>query len=77
MRNVDQTSQASSDQTLPGLPQIMNATKTTDTEDKETLPNSPLISNDILSTNTKIKQTTSFRIFFFLESFSSLKAELC
>ena len=34
LNNVDQTSQASSDQTLLELPQIMNATKTPDTEDK-------------------------------------------
>ena len=34
LKNVDETSQASSDQTLPDLPQIMNVTKTPDTEDK-------------------------------------------
>ena len=34
LNNVDQTSQASSDQTLLELPQIMNATKTPDTENK-------------------------------------------
>ena len=36
LKNVDQTSQTSSDQTLPDPLQIMNATKTPDTEDKET-----------------------------------------
>ena len=34
LKNVDETSQASSDQTLPDLPQIMNVTKTPDIEDK-------------------------------------------
>ena len=34
LKNVDETSQASSDQTLRDLPQIMNVTKTPDTEDK-------------------------------------------
>ena len=76
MRNVDQTSQTSSDQTLPDPPQLMNTTKTPDTEDKETVPNSPLILNDILTPDTKIKQTTSFSNSF-QESFSSLKSELC
>ena len=76
MRNVDQTSQTSTDQTLPHPPQIMNATKTLDIEDKETLPNSPLLLNDILTPDTKIKQTTSFSNSF-QESFSLLKAELC
>ena len=36
LKNVDQTSQTSSDQTLPDPLQIMNTTKTPDTEDKET-----------------------------------------
>ena len=76
LRNVDQTSQTSSDQTLPDPPQIMNATKATDTEDKETLSNSPLLLNDILTPDTKIKQTTSFSNSY-QESFSSLKSELC
>ena len=76
LRNVDQTSQTSTDQTLPDPPQIMNATKTPDTEDKETLPNSPILLNDILTPDTKIKQTTSFSNSF-QESFSLLKAELC
>ena len=76
MKNVDQTSQTSPNQTLPDTPPIMNATKTPDTEDKETLPNSPLILNDILTPDTKIKQTTSFSISF-QESFSSLKSESC
>ena len=49
LRNVDQTSQTSTYQTLPDLPQIMNATKTLDSEDKETSPNSPLLLNDILT----------------------------
>ena len=39
LKNVDQTSQTSSDETLPDPPQIMNATKTPDSENKETLPN--------------------------------------
>ena len=69
LRNVDQTSQKSTDQTLPDLLQIMNATKTPNTENKETLPNSPLLLNDILIPDTKIKQTTSFS-YSFLESFS-------
>ena len=34
LKNVDQTSQTSSDQILPNLSQIKNATKTPDTEDK-------------------------------------------
>ena len=76
MRNVNQTSLTSTDQTLPDPLQIMNATKTPDTEDKETLPNSPILLNDILTPNTKIKQTTSFSNSF-QESFSLLKAELC
>ena len=58
-----QTSQTSTDQTLPDPPQIMNATKTPDTEDKETLPNSPILLNDILSPDTKIKQLL-FQILF-------------
>ena len=49
LRNVDQTSQTSTYQTLPDLPQIMNDTKTLDSEDKETSPNSPLLLNDILT----------------------------
>ena len=49
LRNVDQTLQTSTYQTLPDLPQIMNATKTLDSEDKETSPNSPLLLNDILT----------------------------
>ena len=76
LRNVDQTSQKSTDQTLPDLLQIMNATKTPNTENKETLPNSPLLLNDILIPDLKIKQTTSLSNSF-LESFSQLKAELC
>ena len=64
LKNVDQTSQTSSDQTLPDPPQIMNATKTPDTEDKETLPDSPLLLKDIPTPDTKIKQTTSFFKFF-------------
>ena len=75
-RNVDQTSQTPSDQTLPDPPQIMNATKIADTEDIETLPNSPPLLNDILTPDMKIKQTTSFSNSF-QESFYSLKAELC
>ena len=75
-RNVDQTSQTPSDQTLPDPPQIMNATKIPDTEDIETLPNSPPLLNDILTPDMKIKQTTSFSNSF-QESFYSLKAELC
>ena len=74
--NVDQTSQTSSDQTLPDLPQILNATNTPDAKGKETLPNSPLLLNGILTPDTKIKQTTSFSNSF-QESISSLKAELC
>ena len=76
MKNVDQTSQASPDQTLPDPPQIMNATKTPDTRGKDTSPYSPLLLNNILTPDTKIKQTTSFSNSF-QESFSSLKAELC
>ena len=76
MKNVDQTSQASPDQTLPDPPQIMNATKTPDTKGKDTSPDSPLLLNNILTPDTKIKQTTSFSNSF-QESFSSLKAELC
>ena len=75
LKNVDQTSQTSPDQTLPNPPQIVNATKTLDTEDKETLPNSPLILNDNLTPDTKIKQRTSFSNSF-QESFSSLRSEL-
>ena len=75
-KNVNQTSQTSSDQTIPDPTQIMNATKTPDTEDIETAPNSPLILNDILTPDTKIKQTTSFSNSY-QESFSSLKSELC
>ena len=76
LKNVDQTSQASSDKTLPDPPQIMNTTKTPDTKDKETLPDSPLLLNNILTPDTKVKQTTSFSNSF-KESFSLLKAELC
>ena len=76
LRNVDQTSQPSTDQTSPDPPQIMNATKTPDTEDKETLPISPMLLNNILTPDTKIKQTTSFSNSF-QESFSLLKAESC
>ena len=75
MRNVDQTSQTSSDQTLPDPPQIMNTTKTPDTEDKETVPNSPLILNDILTPDTKTKQNSFSN--YFQKSFYSLKSELC
>ena len=75
LKNVDQTSQTSSDQTLPDPPQIMNATKTPDAEDKETLPNSPLMLKDIVTPDTKIKQTTSFSNSF-QQSFFSLKSEL-
>ena len=74
--NIDQTSQTSTDQTLPDPPQIMNATKTPDTEDKETLPISPMLLNNILTPDTKIKQTTSLSNSF-QESFSLLKAESC
>ena len=73
---MDQTSQPSTDQTLPDPPQIMNATKTLNTEDKETLPNLPLLLNNILTPDTKIKQTTSSSNSF-QESFSLLEAELC
>ena len=76
LKNVDQTSQTSPDQTLPHPPQTVNATKTPNTEDKEALPNSPLILNYILIPDTKIKQTTSFSNSS-QESFSSLKSELC
>ena len=76
LKNTNQTSQISPDQTLPNPPQIVNATKTLDTEDKETLPNSPLILNDILTPDTKIKQRTSFSNSF-QELFSSLRSELC
>ena len=76
LRNVDQTSQTSTDQSLPDPLKIMNATKTPHTEAKETLPNSPVLLNNILTPDTKIKQT-----FFFSdssqESFSLLKAKLC
>ena len=76
LRNVDQTSQASTDQTLTDPLQIMNATKTPDTGDKETLLNSLILLNDILTPDTKIKQATSSWNSF-QESFSLLKAELC
>ena len=76
LRNVDQTSQTSTDQSLPDPQQIMNATKTPDTEDKETLLNSPILLNNILTPDTKIKQTTSF-LNCFQESLSLLKAEFC
>ena len=62
LRNVDQTSQTSTDQSLPDPPKIMNATKTPHTEAKETLPNSPVLLNNILTPDTKIKQTFFFRI---------------
>ena len=75
LKNVDQTSQASPDQTLPDPPQIVNATKTPDTKGKDTSPDSPLLLNNILTPDTKIKQTTSFSNSF-QESFFSLKAEL-
>ena len=75
LTNVDQTSQASPDQTLPDPPQIVNATKTPDTKGKDTSHDSPLLLNNILTPDTKIKQTTSFSNSF-QESFSSLKAEL-
>ena len=45
LKNVDQTSQTWSDQTLRDPPQIMNATKTPDT--KETLLDSPLLLNGL------------------------------
>ena len=51
LKNVDQTSQTSSDQTLPDPLQITNFTKTPDTE---TLPDSPLIFNDSLIPDTEI-----------------------
>ena len=76
MKNIDQTSKASPDQTLPDPPQIMNATKTPDTKGKDTSPDSPLLLNNILTPDTKIKQTTSLSNSF-QESFSSLKAGLC
>ena len=76
LKNVDQTSQASPDQTSPDPPQTMNATKTPDTKGKDTSPDSPLLLNNILTPDTKIKQSTSFSNSF-QESFSSLKAELC
>ena len=76
LKNVNQISQTSSDQTIPDATQIMNATKTRDIEDIETVPNSPLILNHILTPDTKIKQTTSFSNSY-QESFSSLKSELC
>ena len=60
LKNFDQASQASSDQTLPDPPQILNATKTPDTKDKETLPDSPLLLNNIFTPDTNIKQTTLF-----------------
>ena len=74
-KNADQTSQTSSDQTLPDSPQIMNTTKTSDTKDKEAMLNSPLILNDIFTPDMKIKQTTTFSNSL-QESFSSLKSEL-
>ena len=76
LRNVDQTSQISSDQTLPDPTQIFNATKTPDTKNKEALPDSPLLLDDIFTTDTKFKPTNSF-LSSFQESFSSLKTELC
>ena len=75
MKNVDQTSQASPDQTLADPPQIVNPTKTPDTKGKDTSPDSPLLLNNILTPDTKTKQTTSFSNSF-QESFFSLKAEL-
>ena len=75
MKNVDQISQTSSDQTIPDPTQIINATKTPVTEDKETVPNSPPILNDIHTPDTKIKRTISFSNSF-QESFCSLKSEL-
>ena len=60
LRNVDQTSQASTDQILTDPLQIMNVTKTPETGDKETLLNSLILLNDIFTPDTKIKQTTSF-----------------
>ena len=75
LKNVDQTSQASPDQTLPDPPQIVNATKTPDTKGKDTSPDSTLLLNNILTPDTKIKQTTSFSNSF-QESIFSLKAEL-
>ena len=60
LRNVDQASQTSTDQTLSDPSQIISATKTPDAEDNETSPNSPLLLNHILTPDAKIKQTTSF-----------------
>ena len=74
--NVNQTSQTSTDKTLPDPPQIMNATKTPDTEDEGTLPNSSILLNNILTPGTETKQATPFSNSF-QESFSLLKAELC
>ena len=62
LRNVDQTSQTSSDQTLPDPPQIMNATKATDTEDKETLSNSPLLLNVFSLQIRKLNKQLLFQI---------------
>ena len=76
MWNVDQTSQTSTDKTLPDPPQIMNATKTPNTEDEGTLPNSSILLNNILTPGTETKQATPFSNSF-QESFSLLKAELC
>ena len=64
LRNVDQTSQTSSDKTLLDPPQIMNATKTPDTEDKETLPNSPLLLNNILNPVQKLNIQLLFELLF-------------
>ena len=60
MTNVDQTSETSTDKTLPDPPQIMNATKTPDTEDERTLPNSSILLNNILTPGTETKQRNSF-----------------
>ena len=75
MKNVNQTSQTPSDQTLPNPSQIMNATKTPATEDKEALRDSLLLLNDILTPDPKIKQSTFPNSF--QGPFSSLKTELC
>ena len=75
MTNVDQTSETSTDKTLPDPPQIMNATKTPDTEDERTLPNSSILLNNILTPGTETKQRNSFSNSF-QGSFSLLKAEL-
>ena len=73
MTNVDQTSETSTDKTLPDPPQIMNATKTP--EEEETLPNSSILLNNILTPGTETKQRNSFSNSF-QGSFSLLKAEL-